>query len=149
SVSARLGGSRSTAQTSACLGEKLPGPATSPWRPGCRAEPAAARSSREHHNPREGIMWGTRDRAWGLVVATAVAVGSGALMASPAGGASFVYVGNAESNDIFVPQLDRQSGDLTLVEKAPIPGIEKPGISTPRAVSPDRRFLYVGTRGEP
>ena len=36
-----------------------------------------------------------------------------------------------------------------MVEKVPIAGIEKPAISTPMSVSPDRRFLYVGTRGEP
>ncbi len=63
--------------------------------------------------------------------------------------ATFVYVGNAESNEIYVMQLDRQNGDLTLVEKVLIPSITKPGTSTPMAVSPDRRFLYVGTRGEP
>ena len=74
---------------------------------------------------------------------------AGAMTASPAHAATFVYVGNAESNEIIVLQLDRQSGDLTVVEKVPIPGITKPGISTPMAVSPDRRILYVGTRGEP
>jgi 6-phosphogluconolactonase len=74
---------------------------------------------------------------------------AGAMMASPARAATFVYVGNAESNEVIVLQLDRQSGDLTTVEKVPIPGITKPGISTPMAVSPDRRILYVGTRGEP
>ena len=68
---------------------------------------------------------------------------------SPARGAHLVYVGNTESNEIYVLQLDRQSGDLTLVEKVPIPGVEKPGGSTPMAVSPDRRFLYAATRGEP
>lgn len=46
-------------------------------------------------------------------------------------------------------QLDRQSGDLAFVEKVPIPGVTKPGNSTPMAVSPDRRFLYAGTRGDP
>ncbi len=80
----------------------------------------------------------------GAVVGTA-----GALMAAPAAAATFVYVGNAESNEIYVLRLDPQNGDLTAVEKVPIPGIEKPGISTPMALSPDRRFLYVGTRGEP
>ena len=70
-------------------------------------------------------------------------------MASPARGASLVYVGNTESNEIFVLRLDRQSGDLTVVEKVPIPGVEKPGGSTPMAVSPDRRYLYAATRGEP
>jgi 6-phosphogluconolactonase len=63
--------------------------------------------------------------------------------------AAFVYVGNADSNAVYVLQLDRQSGGLTLVEKVAIPGIAKAGGSTPMAVSPDRRFLYVGTRGEP
>jgi 6-phosphogluconolactonase len=84
-----------------------------------------------------------------LWIGLALAVVSGALMASAARAATFVYVGNAESNEIYVLHLDRQNGDLTLVEKAAIPGIEKAGISTPMAVSPDRRLLYVGTRGEP
>jgi len=68
---------------------------------------------------------------------------------TPAPAATFVYVGNAESNEVWVLALDRQSGDLALVEKVGIPGITKPGISTPMAVSPDRKILYVGTRGEP
>lgn len=63
--------------------------------------------------------------------------------------ASVVYVGNTESNEILVLRLDRQSGDLTLVERVPIPGVATPGGSTPMAVSPDRTFLYAGTRGEP
>lgn len=88
-----------------------------------------------------------RHGLWALLLA--IAMVSGALMASPARAATFVYVGNADSNEIYVLQLDRQSGDLTVVEKVPIPGITKPGISTPMAVSPDRRFLYAGTRGEP
>jgi 6-phosphogluconolactonase len=69
--------------------------------------------------------------------------------AEPARGATFVYVGNAESNEIYVLRLDRQSGALAVVETVPIPGVITPGISTPMAVSPDRHFLYVGTRGEP
>ena len=64
------------------------------------------------------------------VLAAVVAL-SGALMASPARAATFVYVGNTDSNEIFVLQLDRPSGDLTVVEKVPIPGVEKPGNSTP------------------
>src|SRR5688572_11870264 len=80
---------------------------------------------------------------------SAVAIVLGALMAVPASAATFVYVGNADSNEISVLQLDRQSGDLTVVETVPIPGITKAGGSTPMAVSPDRRVLYVGTRGEP
>ncbi|HEV2057490.1 MAG TPA: beta-propeller fold lactonase family protein [Methylomirabilota bacterium] len=86
-----------------------------------------------------------RRACWALLLA----VVSGPMMASPARAATFVYVGNAESNEIYVLELDRQRGELTVVEKVSIPGIEKPGDSTPMAVSPDRRFLYVGTRGEP
>ena len=63
--------------------------------------------------------------------------------------ATYAYVGNAESNDIYVLRLDKQNGELTVVEKVMIPGIARPGISTPMAVSPDHRFLYVGVRGEP
>jgi 6-phosphogluconolactonase len=66
-----------------------------------------------------------------LAVSLAGALGSGAMMASLARAATFVYVGNAEGNEIYVLQLDRQSGDLTVVEKVPIPGVTKPGISTP------------------
>src|SRR5207247_8799873 len=84
-----------------------------------------------------------------MALLTASLLVLGALRAAPAAAATFVYVGNAESNEIYVLQLDRQRGDLTVVEKVAIPGIEKPGISTPMSVSPDRRFLYVGTRGEP
>jgi 6-phosphogluconolactonase len=60
-----------------------------------------------------------------------------------------VYVGNAESNDVHVLRLDRSTGALTAVQKVAVPGIDQHGQSTPMAVSPDRRFLYVGTRGEP
>jgi len=74
---------------------------------------------------------------------------AGILMATAARSATFVYVGNAESNEVYQLRLDRQNGDLTLLDKVAIPGISKPGISTPMALSPDRRFLYVGTRGEP
>ncbi len=84
---------------------------------------------------------------WAALSATAIV--AGAVMASPTQAATFVYVGNAESNDIYILQLNRQNGELTVVEKVPIPGVIKSGGSTPMAVSPDRRFLYVGTRGEP
>ena len=63
--------------------------------------------------------------------------------------ASFVYVGNAESNTISVLRLDRQGGDLTAIETTPIPGVAKPGPTSPMAVSPDKRMLFVGIRSEP
>ena len=63
--------------------------------------------------------------------------------------ATFVYVGNTESNEIGVLRLDAANGDLAPVQRVPIPGVTKPGGSTPMAVSPDRKFLYAATRGEP
>lgn len=84
---------------------------------------------------------------WGFLSATAFAVGS--TLISPALAATFVYVSNAESNDIYVLQLSRQTGELLLVETVAIPGVTRSGMSTPMAVSPDRRFLFVATRGEP
>src|SRR5262245_39457299 len=101
------------------------------------------RDKGHEHRWREGIMRGTRRRHALALVLVAVAAAAGPLMATPARGATFVYVGNAESNEIYVLELSRQNGDLAVVEKIAIPGIEKPGISTPMAVSPDRRFLYV------
>jgi 6-phosphogluconolactonase len=63
--------------------------------------------------------------------------------------ATVVYVGCAESNEVRVLGLDARTGDLTPLQQVPIPGVTTPGQSTPMAVSPDCRFLYVGTRGEP
>jgi 6-phosphogluconolactonase len=63
--------------------------------------------------------------------------------------ATVVYVGCAESNEVHVLRLDPGTGDLAPLQQAAIAGVTTPGQSTPMAVSPDRRFLYVGTRGEP
>ncbi len=61
-----------------------------------------------------------------------------------------VYVSNAGSKEIFVFAMDRDSGDLTPVERAAVPGTDKPSpTSIPMAVSPDRRFLYAALRSEP
>jgi 6-phosphogluconolactonase len=68
---------------------------------------------------------------------------------SAANAATVVYVGNAESNDIHVLRLDPENGELRALDKTPIPGLTKAGPTTPMAVSPDRKVLYVGTRGEP
>ncbi len=68
---------------------------------------------------------------------------------SSAQAASFVYVGNAESHDVSVLALDRQSGDLTAIETIAIPGPTTPGATSPMAVSPDKRILFVGIRSEP
>ena len=61
-----------------------------------------------------------------------------------------VYVSNAGSKEIFVFAMDRDTGDLTEIERVPVPGTEKPSpTSIPMAVSPDRRFLYAALRSEP
>ena len=84
---------------------------------------------------------------WLAMSATAVVAGS--VLDVPVQAATIVYVGNCESNDIYVMQLNRQTGELTLLEKVALPGIIKAGGSTPMAVSPDRRFLFVAVRGVP
>jgi 6-phosphogluconolactonase len=61
-----------------------------------------------------------------------------------------VYVSNAGSKEIFVFAMDRDSGDLTAIERTPVPGTDQPSpTSMPMAVSPDRRFLYAALRSEP
>lgn len=80
------------------------------------------------------------------LLATVVAIG---LMASTAWADTFVYVGNADSNDIHVLKLNKATGDLSPVQVAPFPGITKAGPSTPMTVSPDKKFLYAGVRSEP
>jgi 6-phosphogluconolactonase len=62
---------------------------------------------------------------------------------------TYVYVGNADSNDIHVLKLNTANGDLSPVQVAAFPGISKAGPSTPLAVSPDKKHLYAGVRSEP
>lgn len=62
---------------------------------------------------------------------------------------TFAYIGNADSNDISVFHVEPASGAIKAVETAPFPGVEKPGASTPLAVSPDQRLLFAGVRSEP
>lgn len=93
-------------------------------------------------------MRGLFHQAFWIALSAAATV-AGTAMALPVQAATIVYVGNCESNDIYVMQLNRQTGELTLIEKVPLPGILKAGGSTPMTVSPDRRLLFVATRGEP
>ncbi len=67
----------------------------------------------------------------------------------PADAATFAYVGNADSNEVLVFSMDAKTGSMTPVEKVPFVGIEKPGASTPMAVSPDKHVLFVGVRSQP
>ena len=74
-------------------------------------------------------------------------LGAGLFMPS-ATAATFVYVGNADSQDVTILEL-KSSGDLTPVETTAVPGPAKPGGSLPLAVSPDKKRLFVGLRNEP
>jgi len=79
--------------------------------------------------------------------ATAILLAAGVFMSS-ARAATYVYVGNAESQDITVLEL-KSNGDLTPVETTAVPGPAKPGSSLPLAIGPDKKRLYVGLRNEP
>src|SRR5215468_7093993 len=60
-----------------------------------------------------------------------------------------VYVSNAASKEIYVLAMNRNSGELTLIEKVPVPGTDKPSpTSMPMAVTPDHRFLYAALRSD-
>jgi 6-phosphogluconolactonase len=59
------------------------------------------------------------------------------------------YIANAGSNDISVFHVEPSSGAVKAVETVAFPEVEKPGSSTPLAVSPDRRFLFAGVRYQP
>jgi len=72
-----------------------------------------------------------------------------AMTATAASAATYLYVGNAASNEIFIYSLDAKTGELTTIDKLVVPGITKAGSSMPMAVSPNKKFLYAGFRGEP
>jgi 6-phosphogluconolactonase len=60
-----------------------------------------------------------------------------------------VYVSNAASKEIYVLAMNRDSGELTLIEKTPVPGTDRPSpASMPMAVTPDHRFLYAALRSD-
>jgi len=58
--------------------------------------------------------------------------------------ASYVYVSNADSQDISVFRLDAQSGALAAVETVPVGGTVMP-----MAFSPDHHHLYAALRSKP
>ncbi len=75
-------------------------------------------------------------------ILTAMALAT--LSASPALAATWVYVSNADSQDISVLELDRDLGVLKPVET-----VNVGGQVMPMAVSPDKRFLYAALRSQP
>lgn len=71
--------------------------------------------------------------------------GAGLITAAGASAAStWVYVANADSQDISVLELDRRTGTLRPVETVSVGGM-----AMPMVVSHDKRFLYVALRSQP
>lgn len=75
----------------------------------------------------------------------AVIVAGGLLAAAlPAMAGTFVYVSNADSQELSVLAFDRSTGRLSPVETLAVGGTVMP-----LAVSPDKRFLYAALRSQP
>jgi 6-phosphogluconolactonase len=62
---------------------------------------------------------------------------------------TFAYVGDADSNDVSVFRVEPKTGEMTFIETAAFTSVEKPGSSTPLAVSSDHRFLFAVVRSQP
>jgi len=58
--------------------------------------------------------------------------------------ATYVYVSNADSREIFVMEMNQQNGDLYLLDKVAVTGTVMP-----MAVSPDKKHLYAALRSQP
>ena len=76
-------------------------------------------------------------RALALACGLAAAAGS-------ASAATWVYVSNADSQEISVLELDRNQGTLK-----PIETVNVGGTVMPLSVSPDKRYLYAALRSQP
>ncbi|HET7794553.1 MAG TPA: beta-propeller fold lactonase family protein [Rhizobacter sp.] len=74
----------------------------------------------------------------------ALAAALAALIALPATAATWVYVSNADSQEVSVLELDRAAGRLKAIETVPVGGTVMP-----LAVSPDKRYLYAALRSQP
>jgi 6-phosphogluconolactonase len=81
------------------------------------------------------------------IFGVAILLEAGFLMSSVQA-ATFVYVGNSDSQEVSVLEL-KPNGDLTPVETTAVPGPAKPGGSLPLALSPDKKRLFAGLRNEP
>src|SRR5664279_5366629 len=74
-------------------------------------------------------------------IAAGLALGA---VAAGAHAATYVYVSNADSQEISVLQMDRANGALTAVET-----LNVGGTVMPMAISPDKRVLYAALRSQP
>jgi 6-phosphogluconolactonase len=60
-----------------------------------------------------------------------------------------VYVSNAASKEIYILGMNRDTGELLMIDRVPVPGTDKPSpANMPMAVTPDRRFLYAALRSD-
>lgn len=57
---------------------------------------------------------------------------------------TWVYIANADSQDISLLQLDRAGGTLTLIETIPVGGM-----AMPMVVNRDKKLLYAALRSQP
>ena len=80
-----------------------------------------------------------------LLSACAAAIAMAASLGAPsARAATMVYISNAESREVIAMALDGETGALREVSR-----VATSGTAMPMAVSPDKRFLYVGLRSNP
>jgi 6-phosphogluconolactonase len=96
-----------------------------------------ARRVRKKENMNRKVVQGMVGAMIGLAGAT--------LAAQPAqAAATYVYVSNADSQDISVFRMDEANGALAAVETVPVGGTVMP-----MTFSPDHRRLYAGLRSQP
>jgi 6-phosphogluconolactonase len=74
-------------------------------------------------------------------IAAGIALGAAA---AGANAATYVYVSNADSQEISVLQMDRANGALTAIET-----LNVGGTVMPMAISPDKHVLYAALRSQP
>jgi 6-phosphogluconolactonase len=96
---------------------------------------------------RRGVLAGAA--ALGGLPATVIGTGT-AMAETQSTPETVAYVSNAGGPEIHVMSLNRGSGEVELIEKVAIPGIDKPSpTSMSMALSPDKRLLYAAVRSEP
>lgn len=84
------------------------------------------------------------DLHFGTPLRAAIVAGGLLAAALPAMAGTFVYVSNADSQELSVLAFDRSTGRLSPVETLAVGGTVMP-----LAVSPDKRFLYAALRSQP
>lgn len=63
---------------------------------------------------------------------------------------TFVYVSNAGTKDIHAFGMNRNTGELSAIDKTPLPGTDETSLaSLPMALAPSKRFIYAQLRGKP